>query len=107
MELSQYFLETVAKEKSKFIRCIAVSVIDFREKLTSYSTRVIGLGSLVPSVQEHIFSMGTIAQTYQQMYIDMLHCQPVTCAWSGAVHPAWNVKPNVVIADVRKKMNGS
>ncbi|GJJ09118.1 hypothetical protein Clacol_003340 [Clathrus columnatus] len=82
MEFSQYFSSrAVAKEKSKFVR-------------------VIGLGSLVPSVQDHIFSMGNIARTYQQMYMDMLNCRPVTCAWTGIIHPAFNIKPNLVIADI-------
>lgn len=81
VEFAQYFLQSSAQEKSKFVR-------------------VIGLGSLVPSVQEHVFSMGTIAQNYQQMYVDMLHCRPVTCAWTGTIHPAWNVKPTLVITDI-------
>lgn len=83
-----------------------ILIVLIKKKLIMpFSFRVIGLGSLVPSVQEHVFSMGTIAQTYQQIYIDMLHCRPVTCAWTGTIHPAWNVKPTLVITDVRRVIN--
>lgn len=65
--------------------------------------RVVGLGPLVPLAVPvpHLFSLGSIAETYQHMYKVMMQGLPVTCAWTGDIHFAFP-RPTVVIVDVRQ-----
>ncbi|KIJ41897.1 glycosyltransferase family 1 protein [Sphaerobolus stellatus SS14] len=81
-ELAQYFLSPEQEGLSRYIR-------------------VIGLGSLVPLANPvpHLFYMGSIAQTYEHMYGEMLQSRSVTCAWTGDVHQAFP-SPTVVIVDI-------
>ncbi|KAF8591633.1 glycosyltransferase family 1 protein [Ramaria rubella] len=63
--------------------------------------RVVGLGSLVPLAVPvpHLFAMGSIAETFEQMYGDMLQARPVTCALTGDIHTSFP-RPTVVIVDI-------
>ncbi|KAF8511477.1 hypothetical protein BU17DRAFT_54636, partial [Hysterangium stoloniferum] len=80
-ELAQYFRAPQVKGLMRYIR-------------------VIGLGSLVPlSREQHIFSMGSIQDTYESMYRNMRQTLPMTCAWTGVLYQPW-IRPTLVIADI-------
>jgi hypothetical protein len=103
-EVTQYFAASEHRSLLRLIRsvCHYLSALHRGLMTLLHIFRVVGLGPLVPLTDPvpHLFSLGSIAETYQQMYKDMLQALPITCAWTGDIHPAFP-RPTAVIVDVR------